>query len=68
MLKTQQPCRKCPSAALTRGSPAAVTLLTASVHMPVMTPASWAAVRVRPGRTIDLRCPVDRASEASSRA
>ncbi len=52
----------------TRGSPAAVTLLTASVHMPVTTRTSWAAVRDRPGRTMDRRCPVARASESSSSA
>ena len=35
VLKDQVPCRKCPSSALIRGSPAAVTVATLSTFMPV---------------------------------
>src|SRR4051794_26664209 len=61
------PCRKWPSTPLIRGSPFAVTVASASVHMPVRTWVSCSAVRVRSVK-IERRCALERDIEASSRA
>ena len=68
VLNVHVPWRKCPSRALMRGSPDAVTVATASTFMPVSRATSCSAVRVRSSSMMLRRCPVALACEASSRA
>src|SRR5262249_39145524 len=43
VVKCHRPCRKCPSTALTRGSPRAVTVARLSTHMPLRSATSCSA-------------------------
>lgn len=65
--KLHVPCTKCPSSALIRGSPRAVVVATVMTFMPVKRATRSVAVSAVSAPTIERRCSVESACEASSR-
>ena len=68
VVNTHRACRKCPSTALIRGSPCAVTVARFSVHIPVRTCTSSSESSRRGPVMMLRRCSVDRSYAASRSA
>jgi len=69
VVKTQRPCRKCPSTPLILGSPLRLTVASANVFMPVSSFATSRPVKERVGWSMMLRrCSVATLIDAASRA